>query len=103
MSGKEPAGPKWKLFQILSSFRQILAPPGTPPEAVEAVREAFISMSKDPKFLEEYKKVVGIAPKMITDPKDIQKAMEPWKTAGDEMKQFRLKYVDEGRKLAGES
>ena len=80
-----------------------MAPPGTPPEAVKAVSEAFVAMSKDPEFLAEYKKVVGISPKMLTDPKDIQKAMEPWKTAGDEMKQFRLKYVDEGRKLAGES
>lgn len=102
LSGKEPSGPKWKLFQILSSYRQILAPPDTPAAAVEAVRSAFAAMSKDPEFLAEYKKTVGIEPSMLTTPKAIETAMTPWKTAGEEMRQFRLKYIEEGRKLAGE-
>ncbi len=102
LSGKEPSGPKWKLFRILSSYRQILAPPNTPAAAVAAVSEAFTAMSKDPAFLAEYKKTVGIEPKMLTAASDIETAMVPWKTAGEEMRQFRLKYIDEGRKLAGE-
>jgi hypothetical protein len=58
-------------------------------------------MRKDPKFLAEYKKIVGIEPTFLTAPKDIQGAIAPWKNAGSEMKQFRLQYIDEGRKLAG--
>ncbi len=100
LSGKEPAGPLWQLFQILSSYRQILAPPGVPQAAVDAVRAAFVSMRKDPAFLAEYKKSVGIEPQMLTAAKDIEKAMVPWKTAGEEMKKFRANYVEEGRKLA---
>jgi len=103
LSGKEPSGDLWKLYQIGASYRQILAPPGTPPEAVAAVRQAFQELGKDPQFLADYKKVVGIEPTFVTDPKALEKALEPWKTAGDEIKQFRLKYIDEGRKLAGES
>lgn len=100
LSGKEPSGPLWQLFQILTSYRQILAPPETPEAAVEAVRSAFIAMDKDPAFRAEYKKSVGIEPHMLTAARDIEKAMTPWKTAGAEMKQFRARYVDEGRKLA---
>lgn len=103
LSGKEPSGPLWKLYNIGASYRQILAPPGVPKEAVEAIRTAFRNMGKDPEFLAEYKKVVGIEPTFVTDPKDLEKALEPWKTAGQEMKDFRLKYIEEGRKLAGES
>lgn len=100
LSGKEPTGPLWDLYRILLSYRQILAPPDTPKEAVEAVREAFISMSKDPAFLADYRKTVGLDPNMLTDPKDLAESMAPWKNAGDEIKKFRADYVEEGRKLA---
>lgn len=100
LSGKDPEGPLWKLFQILTSYRQILAPPETPKEAVEAVRTAFIAMNKDPEFRAEYKKSVGIEPHMLTSVKDIENAMTPWRTAGEEMKQFRAAYVEKGRKQA---
>jgi tripartite-type tricarboxylate transporter receptor subunit TctC len=100
LSGKDPAGPLWQLFQVLTSYRQILAPPGVPDEAVAAVRTAFQSMRKDPAFLAEYKKSVGIEPQMLTDAKSIEKAMVPWKTADEELKKFRANYIEEGRKLA---
>jgi tripartite-type tricarboxylate transporter receptor subunit TctC len=103
LSGKAPSGNLWKLYRIGDSYRQILAPPGVPQAAVTAVREAFVAMGKDRQFLAEYKKIVGVEPTFITDPQDLEKALEPWKTAGEEMKQFRLNYIDEGRKLAGES
>ncbi len=101
LTGKDPAGPLWKLFNILSSYRQILFPPGVPQAAVDTLRSAFRAMRKDPKFLSEYRKIVGIEPTFLTAQKDIQQAMAPWKNAGSEMKQFRLKYIEKGQKLAG--
>ncbi|MDP6559652.1 MAG: hypothetical protein QF619_05960 [Candidatus Binatia bacterium] len=101
LTGKEPSGPLWKLFNILSSYRQFLFPPGVPQAAVNSLRTAIRAMGRDPKFLAEYRKVVGIEPTFMTERKDLEAAMKPWKTAGKEMKQFRLKYVEEGRKLAG--
>ena len=100
LSGKEPSGLLWQLFQVHTSYRQILAPPGVPKAAVDAVRSAFVAVNKDPAFRAEYKKNVGIEPGMLTTPKDIEKAMVPWKTAGEELRQFRAKYIEEGRKLA---
>jgi hypothetical protein len=100
LSGKEPSGPLWQLFRVHTSYRQILAPPGVPQAAVDAVRSAFAAINKDPAFRAEYKKSVGVEPGMLTEAKDIQKAMVPWKTAGEELRQFRAKYIEEGRKLA---
>ena len=100
LSGKEPSGPLWQLFQVHSSYRQILAPPGVPQAAVDAIRSAFAAMNKDPAFRAEYKKGVGVEPGMLTEAKDIQNAMVPWKTAGEELRKFRANYIDEGRKLA---
>ena len=59
-----------------------------------------VAVNNDPVFRAEYKKNVGIEPGMLTTPKDIEKAMVPWKTAGEELRQFRAKYIEEGRKLA---
>ncbi|MDE0342427.1 MAG: hypothetical protein OXK82_04520 [Deltaproteobacteria bacterium] len=100
LSGKEPSGPLWQLFQVHTSYRQILAPPGVPQAAVDAIRAAFTSMNKDPAFRAEYEKSVGVEPNMVTTAKGIEKAMVPWKTAGDELKKFRADYIEEGRKLA---
>ncbi|MFQ5850008.1 MAG: Bug family tripartite tricarboxylate transporter substrate binding protein [Candidatus Binatia bacterium] len=101
LTGKEPSGPLWKLFNVMSTYRQILFPPGVPKEAVDAIRSAFRAMGRDPKFLADYRKIVGIEPTFMTEQKDIQGAIKPWKTAGEEIRQFRLKYIEEGRKLAG--
>ena len=57
-------------------------------------------MNKDPEFRAEYKKGVGVEPGMLTEAKDIQNAMVPWKTAGEELRKFRAHYIEEGRKLA---
>ena len=100
LSGKAPSGPLWQLFQVHTSYRQILAPPGVPQAAVDAVRSAFASMNQDPAFRAEYKKSVGVTAGMLTTAEDIQKAMVPWKTAGEELRKFRADYIEQGRKLA---
>lgn len=101
LSGKEPSGPLWRLFEISRTFRMILFPPGVPQEAVQALRSAFRSLGESPKFLEEYRKIVGIEPTFLTEERDLERAMAPWKESTKEMKEFRLKYIEEGRKLAG--
>lgn len=102
LSGKEASGPLWKLFAILRSYRQILFPPGVPRAAVEALRPAFEGLERDPKFLAEYIKMVGIEPIFLTDEREIEASIAPWKEAGQEMREFRLRYIEEGRKLLGQ-
>lgn len=101
LTGKEPSGPLWQLFQMGDSYRMILFPPKVPEEAIQAMRSAFESLAKDRAFLEEYQKIVGIAPTILTEKKELEAAVAPWKSATKEMKEFRLKYIEEGQKLVG--
>jgi len=101
LTGKEPSGPLWELFQMGDSYRMIMFPPKVPEGAIQAMRSAFESLAKDRAFLEEYQKIVGIAPTMLTEEKDLEAAVAPWKSATKEMKEFRLRYIEQGQKLIG--
>jgi tripartite-type tricarboxylate transporter receptor subunit TctC len=101
LTGKEPSGPLWQLFQMGDSYRMIMFPPKAPQEAVQAMRSAFQRLSKDRAFLEEYQKIVGIPPTMLTEDRELEAAVAPWKSATKEMKEFRLRYIEQGQKLVG--
>ncbi len=103
ITGKAPSGPLWDLFQMNASYRMILLPPGVPEAAVKALRAGFEGLGRDEEFLSEYNKIVGIKPEFITDEKEINEAMAPWKAVTPEVKKFRLDYIDKGRTLAGQS
>lgn len=101
LTGKEPSGPLWQLFQMGDSYRMIMFPPKVPQEAIQAMRSAFESLAKDSAFLNEYRKIVGIPPTLLTEEKELQEAVAPWKSATKEMKEFRLRYIEQGQKLVG--
>lgn len=103
LTGKEPSGPLWELFLMGDSYRMILFPPRVPKEAIEAMRTAFRGLTRDRAFLEEYRKVVGIPPTMLTEEKELEEAVAPWKRATKEIKEFRLRYIEQGQKLAGKA
>jgi hypothetical protein len=103
LTGKEPSGPLWQLFQMGDSYRMIMFPPKVPQEAIEAMRSAFQSLSKDRAFLEEYRRIVGIPPTMLTEERELEAAVAPWKNVTKEMKEFRLRYIDQGQKLVGKA
>jgi putative tricarboxylic transport membrane protein len=103
ITGKEPSGALWSLFQMNASYRMILLPPGAPKEAIKALRAGFEALGRDPEFLTEYEKIVGIKPDFVTDEKELKEALAPWKEVTPEMKKFRLDYIDKGRELAGQS
>ena len=54
-TGKNPSGSKWELlksvYTLTSGLSQsIFAPPGTPPEAVKALRIGYAKLLNDPDF-----------------------------------------------------
>ncbi len=70
-----------------SMFRAIFFPPKTPKETVAILRDAYVSMWKDPKFLETYTKVVKSEPGLVVgDAAD--KVMASLKTVSPEVKKF---------------
>lgn len=60
---KMPSGIKWEALLFMNSlmdsmYRTIFLPPGTPKQAVDAMRAAFASLWKDEAFQQEYEKTV---------------------------------------------
>ncbi len=97
LTGKEPSGPLWQIFQISRPYRMILFPPDVPEAAVKALRSAFEALGRDSKFLAEYKKIVGIEPTFLTEEQDLQDVLARLKAATREIKEFRLRYIEKVR------
>ncbi len=97
LTGKEPSGPLWQIFQVSRPYRMILFPPQVPAAAVQALRSAFQALSRDSEFLAEYENIVGIKPTFITEEPDLQDVLAGLKAASGEIKEFRLRYIEEVR------
>src|SRR5687767_11305999 len=64
--GKLGSGPLWETLKTINIThvmqRVAKVAPGTPPEAVAALRQGFSQMIKDPEFIQEFKKVTRSDP-----------------------------------------
>lgn len=95
--GKEPEGRHWEAYKSVIALsitmqRLIAFPPNSPPEAKEAIRNAFAKMEKDPLYREEAMKTFGIVPAAVFDAKvdeRIRKALY----VSPEMKKWMADYV----------
>lgn len=65
--GKPPSGLLWESLKVINMGqamqRVLVLSPGSPPEAVAALRQAFAAMMKDEQFTEEFKKVTRSYPR----------------------------------------
>lgn len=68
-----------RLTAMVRAFRQVgspyILPPGTPPEQVKILRQAFSKTFNDPEFRKEYKKMVGEEPTPI-HPEEMDKLIK---------------------------
>lgn len=68
--GKRPSGPKFEAYQIITDIstrlsRGILMPPNTPAEPITELYKALAAMMNDAAFLEEHKRIIGVAPELV--------------------------------------
>ena len=68
--GKRPSGPKYEAYQIITDVstrlsRGIMMPPKTPAAPIAELHKAFVSLMTDKAFLEEHKKIIGVAPELV--------------------------------------
>jgi tripartite-type tricarboxylate transporter receptor subunit TctC len=89
--GKPPSGIKWDAFLLMNDIsakmqRGIFLPQGSPPEAVAALRQAFAAVGKDPEFIEDYKKVTGEEPDLVS-PNDIEPLFARMRNLDPQIKQ----------------
>ena len=100
--GKTPSGIKYEALKAANMASQnmnrvALLPPGSPPAAVNALRQAFASLAKDEEFIGEAKKVMKFQPRFETG-EDGERLREKVLRAPAEIIDFVRKYVDEAQK-----
>jgi tripartite-type tricarboxylate transporter receptor subunit TctC len=93
--GKPPSGVLWEALKVINMGhimqRVAKLPPGSPPEAISALRQGFASMLKDPEFVKEFKKVTRSEPRyrvaleadklirrMMEAPKDVKETIRKY-------------------------
>lgn len=100
--GKAPSGMKYealKLANISSGNlqREMLVPPGTPPEAIAALRTGIKSLVKDPKYIADAKKTMKFVPETNVGERG-EKLFRKVVDAPPEIIDFILKFIAGGRK-----
>jgi hypothetical protein len=100
--GKAPSGIKYEALKAANMASQNLnrvglLPPGSPREAVTALRQAFSALSKDEEFIAEAKKVMRFHPRFETG-EDGEKLRDKVLRASPEIVDFVRKFVEEARK-----
>jgi len=99
--GKPPSGIKYEALKAANlasgnMARVALMPPGSPPEAVAALRHAFAALSKDEEFISEAKKVMKFHPRFETgeDGERLRQKVQ----AAPELVDFVRQFIDQARK-----
>ena len=67
VKGEMPSGPRWEAYLAVTTLRGTMQriaalPPGSPEDAVKALRAAVISLNDDPGFAEDAMKAIGFVP-----------------------------------------
>lgn len=102
--GKMPSGLRWDALEVLSApgnvaQRWMGVTPGSPKEAVAALRTGMNAMSKDPAFLKESVRVMKL--KMVFYSGEVvQKTIASALSAPPEVLNFLRKYAESGKKAA---
>lgn len=100
--GAKPSGLAYESLRAFmdpqtSMFRAIFFPPKTPKETVAILRDAYVSMWKDPKFQETYQKVVRSEPGLVVGGA-ADGVMASLKTVKPEVKAF---LEEHGKRVSG--
>ena len=73
IKGAMPSGELWEAYKSLllvngSMYRMLTLPPGSPRDAVEALRAAIVKIAADKAYIAEANKLIGNVPEYVTSP-----------------------------------
>src|SRR5262249_44449692 len=96
IKGARPSGPKWEAFRTIhnvnSTLQRLVAlPPGTPPEAAEALRIAVERLNQDKEFAADAVRTLGFAPDYATGA-DIAARVRALLVASPDVRAFVAEY-----------
>jgi tripartite-type tricarboxylate transporter receptor subunit TctC len=100
--GTLPSGPSWDAFRTIlevnSTLQRLVAlPPGSPPAAAAALREAVVRLNQDKEFAAESIKTIEFAPDYETGP-DIAERVRALLVASPEVRAFVADYIKSAQK-----
>ena len=100
--GKPPTGIKYEALKAANMASQNLSrvgllPPGSPPEAVAALRQAFVGLSNDEEFIGDAKKVMRFHPRFEVG-EEGEKLKQKVLSASPELIDFVRQFIDQARK-----
>lgn len=101
VKGKKPAGLEWEAFDTMNTlargFERILVmAPGTPKEAVEAVRKALVALKGDEEYRRDAMAMMKFVPEYETS-EAAEKIYREKAAPNPKIVAFYEKYVEEGR------
>ncbi len=91
-TGKEPSGAKYQALFLMNDIstkmqRGIFLPKGSPPEAVQALRNAFQAAGKDAAFARDFRAVTGEEPDVVP-PAEIEAIFDRIRKVDPEIKRI---------------
>ena len=100
-----PKGEMWDAYRLINSvgsvfLRVIVLPPGSPPEAVAALRAAFTAVNDDPDYRADAMTTMKFIPRYVTDARTADLYREKLKP-DPRLRDFLRAYVEEGRARLG--
>lgn len=100
--GKPPSGIKYEALRAANiasgnMSRVAILPPGSPPDAVAALRQAFAALSKDEEFIAEAKKVMRFHPRFETG-EEGERLRQKILQVPTELVDFIRQFIDQTRK-----
>jgi hypothetical protein len=89
VSGAAPSGPLWDAYKVALSIndqmqRLVVMPPGTPPAAIAALRQALAALNDDKDYAADAMTAMGFVPHYTIDPALDRQMRERLSIAPDE-------------------
>lgn len=102
ITGAPPSGPRWEAFRTIhdvnSTLQRLVAlPPGSPPEAAQALRAAVARLNTDKDFAAESFRTIEFAPHYETGP-DIAARVRALMVGSPEVRAFVADYIKSAQK-----
>ncbi len=97
VTGAAPQGPNWDMIQYHGRVTDpinwlVVAPPGTPAEHLQMLRETFAQATQDPQFLAEAERVLGQVP-TISYHEDVEAIVAEIQSTPEELRTLMRDYI----------
>jgi tripartite-type tricarboxylate transporter receptor subunit TctC len=103
--GKKPSGEMWEALETVgemsSTYLRVVAmAPGTPKEAVDDVKKAFVDLAKDPEFRAEATTTMKFVPNYVVDAR-VEKQFKEKLHMDPSLQRFIKAYIEKGKQMTG--